>query len=337
MKNPYILPAVAAAVGFAIAWVVKPSAPTAAAPATVTGEAAPRQSPRTTAMENRQTMADGKRPKEVNAGDFPLLEAAEKGPQTRDEAKMLRLTEALGLTIAQQGEVIRLMEESNATASDELPVIEELALRGKIVEDGFRKMLSPEQFAKFQELRDRDRDNRIESRAQKELTRVIEEVDLSPDQREEVLSRLRQSVRAELQAIPASATLLFEKSVLPTGNNELSVDGVLLLSKLGDAIIDDDPMVAHAKVIQNQNQEIEEKLRNYDGVLTSGQMGQYYAALAEQKATMARLTKPQLRAPAEAAEAAAPLAPLAPTGVRPAPPDPELDEQLDADGVDDEE
>ena len=334
MKNPYILPAVTAVVGFAIAWVAKPSAPPAAAPATVTGEAAPRQSPRTTALENRQSMADGKRPKEVKAGDFPLLEAAEKGPTTREEAKMLRLTEALGLTIDQQGEVIRLMEESNATASDDLPVIEELALRGKIVEDGFRKMLAPEQFAKFQELRDRDRDNRIESRAQKELTRVIEEIDLSPDQRDEVLNRLRQSARAELQAIPASATLLFEKSVLPTGKNELSVDGVLLLSKLGDAVIDDDPLVAHAKVIQNQNQEIEEKLRNYDGVLTSGQMGQYYAALAEQKATMARLAIPQERPAAQPAEA---TAPTAPTGIQFAPPDPELDEELEADGVDDEQ
>jgi hypothetical protein len=245
-------------------------------------------------------MADGKRPKEVNAGDFPLLEEAEKGPKTRDEAKMLRLTEALGLTIDQQGEVIRLIEESNLTASGDLPVIEDLAIRGKAVEEGFRKLLSPEQFTKFQELRDRDRDNRIESRAQKELTTVIEEIDLSPDQRDEILNRLRQSVRGELQAIPASATLLFEKSVLPTGKNELSVDGVLLLAKLGESIITDDPMAAHALVIRNQNQEIEEKLRNYDGVLTSAQMGQYYAALAEQKAILSRMAMQKVREPAEA-------------------------------------
>ncbi|MEX1116813.1 MAG: hypothetical protein WEB53_16320 [Akkermansiaceae bacterium] len=301
MKNPFILPALAALIGFSVAWVVKPSAPSAGAPTTTTAEAAPRKSARTTALENRQSMADGKRPKEVKAGDFPLLEAAEKGPQTREEAKMLRLTEALGLTIGQQGEVIRLIEESNLTASGDLPIIEDLTLRGKAVEDGFRELLSPEQFTKFQELRDRDRENRIESRAQKELTRVIEEIDLSPDQRDEVLNRLRQSVRAELQAIPASATLLFEKSVLPTGKNELSVDGVLLLAKLGESIISDDPMAAHAEVLRNQNQEIEEKLRNYDGVLTSAQMGQYYAALAEQKAILSRMAMQKVREPVEAA------------------------------------
>ncbi|MEO5716556.1 MAG: hypothetical protein ABIT37_23965 [Luteolibacter sp.] len=285
MKNKFLLPAATALIGFSVAWVAKPSpaVTSAAVPATETPQP---KSTHPTKSESRPTVGDGKRPKEVTAGDFPLADQAEKGPKTREEAKMLRLTEALGLTIDQQGEIIRLVEESHASATDTVPVIEDLATRGKAIEEALTKLLNPEQLAKFNELRVRERDNQIESRAQKALTTVIEEVDLSPQQREDVMARLRQSAKSELQSIPASATLLFDKSVLPTGKSELSVDGILLLAKIGEPLDASNPIAAHEKVLQTQRQELEEKLQCYDGILTSGQMGQYYAALAEQKAVM---------------------------------------------------
>ncbi len=285
MKTQFLLPAATALIGFTVAWVAKPGTPTAPQPAAVSDSSLPKATRATTAGP-RPTAADGKRPKEVSAGDFPLVDQAEKGPKTREEAKMLRLTEALDLTIDQQSQIIRLVEQSHASATDTVPVIEDLTTRGKIIEDALAKLLSPEQLVKFNELRVRERENQIEARARKSLTPVIEEVDLSPQQREEVMERLRQSARAELQSIPASATLLFDKSVLPTGKTELSVEGILMLAKMEQPLIADNPMAAHEKVLQTQRQELEEKLKCYDGILTSAQMGQYYAALAEQKAIM---------------------------------------------------
>lgn len=280
-------------IGFSIAWVAKPSAPPAPAAAGVTAAPQPK-STHATKSASRDTQADGKRPKEVSAGDFPLVDLAEKGPKTREEAKMLRLTEALGLTLDQQGEIIRLVEQSHASATDTVPVIQDLTTRGKAIEDALAKLLSPEQLAKFNELRVRERENQIEVRAQKALTSVIEEVDLSPQQREQVMERLRQSAKAQLQSIPASATLLFDKSVLPTNKTEISVDGILLLTKLDEPLDVNDPMAAHTKVLQTQRQEIEEKLKCYDGILTSAQMGQYYAMIAEQKAIMRQFpTRPE--------------------------------------------
>jgi len=287
MKSKFLLPAATALIGFSVAWVAKPSAPATSGPAPV-AETPQTKSTRTTTAGPRDTVADGKRPKEVSAGDFPLADQAGKGPKTREEAKMLRLTEALGLTIDQQGEIIRLIEESHASATDTVPVIEDLTTRGKVIEEALAKLLSPEQLVKFNELRVRERDNQIEARAQKALTSVIEEVDLSPKQREEVMERLRQSVKSDLQSIPAAATLLFDKSVLPTGKSELSVDGILLLAKAAEPLDASNPIAAHEKVLQTQRQELEEKLRCYDGILTSGQMGQYYAALTEQKAIMSK-------------------------------------------------
>ena len=277
MKSNYLLPAATALVGFSIAWLAKPAATPALTPAEQA--AAPRVARAETG--SRPSPTDGKRPKDVKASDFPLADQAEQGPKTRDEAKMLRLTEALGLSIDQQGEIIKLIESVQASASATAPAIEDLTTRGKAVEDGLAKLLTPVQLAKFQELRERERENRIELRSQQILTGAIDEIDLAPAQRLEVLDRLRQKAKADLQSIPSAATLLFDKSVLPTGGKELSADGILMLTKMGEKVSVGDPAVAYQAVLNQQRSELEELLKCFDGILTPGQMGQYQAALSE--------------------------------------------------------
>jgi hypothetical protein len=164
-----------------------------------------------------------------------------------------------------------------------------MAIRGKAIEDGLREILTPEQFAKFQELRERERENRSEVRAQLDFKNALEDIDMSAEQRAEILDRLRLKSKEDLQSIPAAATLLLDKSMLPTGNKELSVDGVLLLSQIGSENIPMDPAAAQRAVAERQRAEIERILQCFDGILTPAQMGQYQAALAEQKELMERL------------------------------------------------
>jgi hypothetical protein len=232
----------------------------------------------------------------VNAGDFPLADLAQKGPKTRVEAKMLRLSEALDLSIDQQGEIISALEEAKSSATDAVPVIQDMATRGKLLEAALAKILTPEQLAKFEELRVRERENRIESRAQRSLAHVIEEIDLSPGQRDDVLARLRQYSKEQIQSIPASATLLLNTSMLPTEAKDLSVDGILTLTRISEApAAPDNPMEAHQIVINRQRQELEEQLQCFDGVLTTGQMGQVHAAIAEKQANLDKLRQPPPR------------------------------------------
>lgn len=295
MKSPYILPVLTAVAGFAIAWVAKPAAP----PVHVAGKAEESGSAKSQGRSGpavRPSQDDGKNPKEVKASDFPLVDQAEQGPKTRDEARMLRLTEALGLTIDQQGSIISLIEDVQSKADGNVSVIQDLTTRGNAIEEALAKILSPEQLAKFEELRVRERENRAETRALRLLGGAIEDIDLSPEQREQVLERLRQKAKADMQTIPAAATLLLDKSMLPTNNKELSVDGVLLLSRMGEEITTMDAGEAHQKVLDRQRQDLEDILRCYDGILTSGQMGQYQAALLEQRDILNRLprdTKPE--------------------------------------------
>lgn len=288
MKSKFLVPTLTAALGFTLAWIAKPGGP--AVTHVVKTEESSEKRPDRPAADSRPSPNDSKHPKEVRAGDFPLADQADLGPKTRDEARMLRLTEALGLSITQQGDIIKLVEDAQSKIDGDVPVIQDLATRGKMIEDGLAKTLTPEQLVKFQELRARERDSLIQERSWKVLSQAISDIDMSPEQREDVLKRLREKTKADLQSIPASAALLFDKSMLPTNGKELSVDGILLLAKMGEVPQNaDDPMAAHKKVVADQRGELEEILRCFDGILTPGQMGQYQAALSETREILKRM------------------------------------------------
>lgn len=335
MKPQQLLPVLAAAIGFAVAWVVKP-APAPVTTTTAKGKPAAKPANRPENNRTRSTAISEKRPKEVKAGDFPLADLADQGPKTRTEAKMLRLTEALDLSIDQQGEIISALEKAKAAESDNVPVIQDLAKRGNEIEDALKKILTPEQLAKFEELRVRERENRIEARAQRVLSQTIEEVDLSPGQRDDLLARLRQYSKEQIQAIPAAATLLLNTSMLPTDAKDLNVDAVLMLTKISEEPpAPDDPMAAHQIVLKRQRQELEERLQCFDGVLTAAQMGQVHAAVAEKRTTLETLRQQAAEAEAKAASqprqntaepqpAPAPLPPPVRPGLTP---DDEMDDE----------
>lgn len=284
MKNQLILPLIAAALGFSLAWALKPApaVPQSGGPDSGVSAAPAARSPRADSPRDRSSFTN-KRPKEVDASEFPLVDLAEKGPKTRAEAKMLRLSEALDLSIDQQAEIIRIVDESKISADTDKPLLEDLTARGRKVEETLRQILTPEQYAKLEELRVRERDNRIESRAVKALGHLMEEIDLSPGQREDALARLRQAEKERIQSIPESATLLLKNSVLPTGPREMTMDGVLTIASLANLPQAETPAAAEEQRNMQQRRLLEDKLRCYDGVLTPAQMGQLHAIIAEEK------------------------------------------------------
>lgn len=332
MKSQHLLPVLAAAIGFAVAWAVKPSASAPSGNTVESQKPGAKNPPRNDSPRPRPSSMAGKRPKEVKAGDFPLADLADQGPKTRGEAKMLRLSEALGLTVDQQGAITKALEDAKSSVNSQLPVIQDLAVRGKTLEEALARIFTPEQLAKFEELRVRERENRIESRAQRALSQMIEEIDLSPGQRDDVLARLRQLAKEQVQSIPSSATLLLNTSMLPTDAKDPTVDAVLVLSRLAEEPPPpNDPMQAHRTVLARQRQELEEQLECFDGILTPGQMGQVHAAIAEKRATLELLKQPPPReeqsAPSQQSPQAQPStpAPVAPPAA-PSPEDAEEDE-----------
>jgi len=116
-----------------------------------------------------------------------------------------------------------------------------------------------------------------------------------------------------MQAIPDSATLLLDKSMLPTNNKELSVDGILLLSKIGEeGAPSEDPNVAHQRVLDSQRRDLEEMLNCYDGILSAGQMGQYQAVLSETRGILEKIPKTRAESRAAAVDPEPPAIEITP-------------------------
>ena len=289
MKSQYLLPAIAAAIGFSIAWIAKPSSASAPGAPAAELKAGSKKSERGESSRPRSSSISERRPAEVSAGDFPLTDLAAQGPKTREEAKMLRLAEALGLSSDQQAQILKLIEETNAAASNTVPILEDLTARGRKVEETLATFLDAEQLAKFEELRVRERENRIETRSQSALMQVIREIDLSPGQREEALARLRQAEKTRIQTIPAAATLLLNTSVLPTGPKGMSIEGLMALAQAADPASQVNPANAQQQMLDRQRQKLEEKLTCFDGIFTPGQMGQYHAILAGERSLIDRM------------------------------------------------
>lgn len=318
MNSQKLIPIAAAALGFALAWILKPGETTVAGNASA--ESKTNASTRNEISKPRPRESFTKRPKEVKPGDFPLVELSEKGPKTKSEAKLLRLSEALGLSIDQQGRILSAIETAKTPADPDAPPLQDMASRGKSILETLAKVLTPEQLAKFEEIRGRERDNLIESRSQRTLGQFLENVDLSPDQRDEVSARLRQYIREQIQSLPPSATLLLDTSLLPTEDLSISLEGVLTLASLGDDPADpNDPVGTHQRVLMRQREELERLLVCFDGVLTPAQMGQIHAILAEKKSTLDRLK--QLQAEKGAPNQETPPAPEPRKVVGPSPED----------------
>lgn len=289
MKSPYLLPAVTAVLGFTIAWVVKPAPEAPATGETTAAQADAGRIKRSGSGRTRTDAAAGRTPAEVNAGDFPLYDRHESEPKTRSESKMLRLTEALDLSFDQQGAIISALEETKSTGNDDIPALDDFLIRGSQLEEKLAAILSPEQLANFEELRVRERENLIESRAQKSLNSAIAEIDLSPGQREDVLARLRQLEKERIQSIPGAAALLLKTSVLPSEDNELTVDGLLVLNEINENQPTADPHETHQNVMRRHKEVLERQLECFDGILSPAQMGQYYASINAQITRLDRL------------------------------------------------
>ena len=294
MKPSLVIPLLTLFVGFAGGWLAKPT-PAAS-------EVAPSKSSSPRPLTNRPATAEvnpsplGPLPGPGGISRNPGAEISppptEAAAESRNAAKLQRFIEAIGLSETQQADLTKLIAETAAayTASDSdsprsaQETLDHLAACSAKLEKSLGTLLTPEQAAKFAELRQRELGNRIESRANRELGRLSEITDLSATQRDQILTQLRQSSAAEVNAIPPSYALMLNSSVLPLGQHALPEQAVLTLTALATNATDADPSAGHDKIIADQRKKIEERINWLKPILTPAQLAQYQAAAAEQRA-----------------------------------------------------
>jgi hypothetical protein len=305
MRPSVIVPLLALLAGFAGGWLAKPAPPGATAPPVAGQSTNPPPGQRPPASDRPEgdlppPPGGGGPPRGGNsmAGD-PV--GAGAPAESRDAAKMLRFVEVLDLSEAQQTDLEKILAETRAaytTADPNQPMtaketLELVAKCSTALEKSLTGLLTPEQATKFAELRQRERDNRIEAKAHRELGHLSELTDLSASQRDQILAQLREANVAELSAIPASYALMLDSSVLPLGPHAMPEQSILTLTQVAETSDSPEPTAAHAKLIADQRRRLDERLALLKPILTPAQLAQYQSAAAEQRAFHDRMAPPR--------------------------------------------
>ncbi len=285
MKATLIATGIALVIGFAGGWVTKSASaeldsfsPARTQPVIQRPEPAPR--PPDTALPRPEPNAFSPEPKAPRR--TPRSPATEvKDPEvaeTLDSAKWTRLVEVLGITPDQA----QTLEARLAQALPSEPggnATEELAKTGAKLEAEILSVLAPEQQEAFKELQERDRVRRVENLAQEAYLATLSELDLTPEQRAGSLEILRQNSREQLDGIPDSTRLVLSGSFLPIGNEGISDQGLIFLSKLKAAGHGNGSQPGVQEVAALHRREIATHMNQFEDVLTPGQLARYQQGL----------------------------------------------------------
>lgn len=308
IKRQYFIPLGAALAGFAVGWALKPSSQTAA-----TDPAAGGRTGRTAganggdtdrSRDPRPSRPLGVRPAKTVAAETTVADvqmqnrmenAFQSAASQRDRAKLVRMSEALGLNDEQVAKVEALLAEHRqdnsapigaAAGMSPQQTLEKAAEAAKALDAKFREILGTEQITTLDSLQTRQQENRIEARAQRELSDVVDRIDVNSAQREAVLEVLRKSVADDQAQLPESSKFLAESNLLAAGNNRFSDRSLEAMLVMGDTNVSADPMAVGRRMQELQRERNQRRADALAEILTPGQLQQYRAAVDGQAGVM---------------------------------------------------
>jgi len=311
MNSKTLIPVATALVGFALGWGVKPG-PTEGnvsdlgkdgtkrtASGTI-GSSEPGRSVRPSRPLNpKNSVAPLAPSQDAVAVQQRLENAFHDAISLRDRAKLIRISEALGLSTEQLDQFDALLAEQRQQPAESTAGLspkarlEKMTQSAKAFDAKFRALLGPEQTAALDTLRARQAANRIESKAQRELADFIDRVDVSPEQREAVTEVLRASAAKDAANLPAGVELLMESGYLPSGLGSISDRSIESMMAIGDdAPSAMDPRATALKMADLQRERILTQAKALEGILTPAQLAQYRAVAEAQGAIQGGLPKP---------------------------------------------
>jgi hypothetical protein len=216
-----------------------------------------------------------------------------------ENARLSRLAEALGLS-AEQRETLAVLlanrrdgfRELQGGGNNAAEAIQQASISEQRFMEDVKKLLDPEQVAALESFKQREKDNDIEAKAQRDVADLIGQVDLSEEQRAQALEAMRKLSEAAAAKRPAGWALMNEAMGM-LGGNQVSV-----LEDLG-GVMDDpsimkDPQEIQRRLVQAQRATAEARIAALSSVLTPGQLAQYRANLEARSAMMEGFTPPPL-------------------------------------------
>ena len=237
---------------------------------------------------------------ETSAAQMRFQETFGNAADRAENARLSRLVEALGLNAEQRATLAVLLanrrdgfRELQGSGGNPAESVQQASLYEQKFMEDVKKLLDPEQLGALESFKQREKDNDIEAKAQRDVADLIGQVDLSEEQRDQALSAMRKLSETAASKRPAGWALMNESFGM-LGGNQVSV-----LEDLG-SVMDDpaamkDPQEIQRRLAQAQRATAEARVAALTSILTPGQLSQYRATLEARSALMENFTPPPLR------------------------------------------
>ncbi|MBC7979468.1 MAG: hypothetical protein H7Y36_02785 [Armatimonadetes bacterium] len=294
MKPTIIISIIALAIGFASGWLVKSASRdlegfSPAESRYVSSTPPPKQeSPADTFPDQEANPAPDSTAQAISENPVPATDSGEQ----IDRAKWSRLMEVLGLSSEQAKTLSASIEQSLSQIDQGEEPLEDFEKAGTGLQAKIISLLTTRQQAAFKAMQARDRENHLESQAQKSFLNELGGLDLDPDQRNQALDLLRQDAEQEFANISDGTRLLLSSSFLPIGKSTFSEEGIVILRKLRPTENPTNPEALHLNLFAHHKAELQRKMTQFEGILTPGQLARYQASLAEYSSNMDKI-RPQ--------------------------------------------
>lgn len=308
--------------GFGAAWLLKPGPPVettaqpeepprrqAAAPAGPKSDRSPMGDPSTKSDRSESTPRIVINGEEVEPGNEEARTEMRRGrdrfremmatrQKAKHEAQVQKLVDRLGLSEAQADQLRAYFEKNRAdlAAMGEGPEdwsrIKELTgkLRGDGLEEALAGILTEEQAAAYQEMKERDRQNQVEAKALRDLAQIQGVLDLSAEQKDQVYGLLHEDASTNLEK-NSDANVIVSSFTEGLGINvepgDLGIASVIQvqIDRASDGEQPSENPADWMQVVQeNRQREIDQKVERLSPVLDDQQEAAYRAHLESQGA-----------------------------------------------------
>jgi hypothetical protein len=307
MKPSTLIASAAALAGFATGWLLKPSGEVLAHGEAVPEQAAGTRSAGTGKSRDRDKPmlvlkarggGEAKADPELASAHVAFERSFGSATERAENARLSRLSEALGLSPEQQATMKVLLasrrdgfRQLNGGGLSPSEMMAQAAQAERTFEKQLEKLLDPEQSAAFAALREREKENTVEARAQRDLADLIGQIDLSGDQREQALEALRGGSEEAIAKLPAGWSLMNEAFSKLGGSHAAAMEE--MSEFMGDDSAMADSQELHRRLIQSKRAAMERNLARLGPILTPGQLAQYRSSLDARITFIEQVTPPK--------------------------------------------
>ena len=313
MKNTILIAIVCITLGFAAGWIIKPETTV-----TETEETTTRPASRATATSNESRSSDVEKPrstkrssvtvkrsgadreidpatkKQIEEAQSKQTEIVKKRLSDKFDMQITAMVKELGLNASQETALRAFYAEQlekvdfeggmSSVGDPEKTREMAAALRGDGLNDAMENVLSADQMEGLETMQERKKNNEIESRAMKDLSKLQQSLDLSEDQKQKVYDVLMQDAQKKLAAQSDAdyvTRAMMSNMGIEMDLGDMDMGSVMTLHTDGENAPTDRASIIQ-KMKDDRQKRIDEKVARLAPVLNETQQQQYRKSLESQ-------------------------------------------------------